>query len=466
MRRPYVVYLVVLSLLALFGGFTWLTYHPNAEILRRAEGWPWVGPMVSGFRQAYRQPESGLHDVDPETEEVRIQEGDPEAESEPIQRRVFRQHVWVLGGMDLRARPAVDAAATYRFDTLARAGKIERRGDWYKVDYNGRIGWVLLEGYDEDAEVPYGETPEPPRPVAARPPDEERLAAARGYLRGRERAVPLGAHTLYTDDDNDSLLAHLDKVAGQLEALYGSRYGVVPIGTAAEAVVLYQSDIAYRLVQQRTERLAGLNAAGHNSKGVAVLYSGGRSRSDVTATVVHELTHFLNRRAVGPQLPPWLDEGLADDLALLRIDEEGRIHPGELSGRRRQQGKRHQFQGGLASLWRLREAARRGDLPRLPELISTDWEGFVHSPKIQLHYAAAAFWVRYLVEGEDGRHAAGFRAFLAAVAAGEPPAVETLQAKLGEPWSKLDAGFRSWIEKHAANLELPAGSRSESSDGC
>ncbi len=454
MRRPFFVYLLVLSLLALFGGFTWLTYHPDAEILRRAEYWPWVGSMASRFRQAYRQSESRPPARDSAAQETRIREGEPPSESQPPPRRVFRQQVWVLDGMELKARPSSSAATVYRFENLARAGKIESRDDWYHVEYNGRVGWVLLEGYDEDAEVPYGETPEPPRPVASRAPDEERLAAARRYLRGHERVLSLGPYTLYTDAGDLPLLGHLDTVADQLEGLYGSRYGVAPIGVAAEAVVMYQSDIAYRLLQQRVPRLAGLNAAGHNSKGVAVLYSGGRTRADVAATVVHELTHFLNRRAIGPQLPPWLDEGIADDLALSRIDDVGRIHPEELGGARRRAGDQHQFQGGLASLWRLRETARRGELPEMPELISSDWEGFVRSPKIQLHYAAASFWIRYLVEGEGGRHSAGFRAFLAAVAAGEPPTAETLQAKLGEPWSALNARYRAWIEKRAASLDL------------
>ncbi len=454
MRRPYAVYLLLVSLLALFGGFTWLTYHPDAEVLRRAEAWPWVGPLASRFRQAYRQGERPPAMTVSDSEQPQTRES-VASESEPVRRRTFQRHVWALSGMELKAKPAADAETIYRFETLARAGKIDRRGDWYHVDYHGRVGWVLLEGYDEDAEVPYGEAPEPPRPIAAREPDEEKLAAARGYLRGRERALPLGPYTLYTDSGDLPLLAHLDTVAGQLEALYTERYGVVPIGTAAEAVVLYQSDIAYRLTQQQTERLAGLNAAGYNSEGLAVLYSGGRSRSDVAATVVHELTHFLNRRAVGPQLPPWLDEGIADDLALSRIDDAGRLHPRELGGGRRRQGDQRQFRGGLASLFRLREAARRGQLPELPELISSDWEGFVHSPEIKLHYAASAFWIRYLIEAEDGRHAAGFRAFLAAVAAGEPPTADALRAQLDEPWSALNARFRGWIEKRAAGLDLP-----------
>ncbi len=459
MRRPIVFYLLIFFGLALFGGVALLTRYPDAEILRRAESWPWIGPAALWFRDAYRQsdhqPESaGVVEETWSREDVAA-EG-PRTRTEPVA-RTYRQQVWVLDGMELKAEPSLDAATVSTVETLARVGKIERRGDWYHVAYRGRSGWVLLEGYDENAEIPYGEKPEPPRPVPARAPDEETLAAARRYLRGKERAATLGPYALYTDCPDEELLAHLDAVASGLEALYGERYGRRPIGEPAEAVVLFQSDIAYRLVQQRTERLTGLISAGHNAEGLAVLYAGGRSRADVAGTVVHELAHFLNRRAIGPQLPPWLDEGIADDLALSRIDPDGRIHPGELSGGRRRQGEQWRLVGGLASLLRLRDAVRAGELPAVPDLMSADWEDFVRSPKIQLHYAAAAFWIRYLVEGEGGRHAAGWRAFLGAVAAGEPPAAETLRAHLDEDWSVLNARFRGWIEHQAARAELATG---------
>lgn len=460
MRRTFVFYLGLTLLLALFGGGAWLTRNPDAEILRRAEGWPWIGPAASRFRAAYRSDgRAGAAGV--ETEEAGTHEG-AEGEGsdrpEPVAPRVYRQQVWALGGMELKAEPAVDAATIYTFETHARAGKIEHRGDWYQVDYRGRTGWVLLEGYDENAEIPYGEVAEPPRPVPARAPDDQRLAAARRYLKGKERAVSAGPYALYTDCRDDQLIAYLDAVAGRLEAFYAERYGVRPVGDAAEAVVLFQSDIAYRLVQQQTERLIGLNAAGHNSEGVAVLYSGGRSRLEVAGTVVHELTHFLNRRAIGPQLPPWLDEGIADDLGLSRLGPDGRIQGAELSGGKHRQGDQWRIEGGLASLLRLRDAVHAGEMPAVPDLMSADWESFVRTPKIQLHYAAAAFWIRFLIEGDGGRHAPRFRAFLAAVAAGEPPTVATLRAKLTAEWSVLNAGFRAWIEERAESVEPGRGS--------
>ena len=455
MRRPFWAYLLVFGLLATLSAFSWLTHHPEAEILRQAEEWPLLGPLAASFRRAYLRGESRGADGAENAAEGMDERPRDGGTGTSFQPPVFERHVWVLPGMELKQAASAQSRTVYRFETIAKVGKFENRGDWYRVYHNGWKGWVLLEGYDETAEIPYPESPEPPRPVTARAPEEEWLAAARQYLRGNERVARLGAYTLFTDVPDDSLIAFLDVVAGRLESVYAERYGRRPIGVPAEGIVLYRSDIAYRLLQQRSERIAGLTAAGHNAKGLAVLYSGGRSRSDVAGTVIHELVHFINRRALGPQLPPWLDEGLADNLALSRIDEDGRIHPREIGGARLKRGEEVRIEGGHASLWHLREALKGGTLPAVPELMSTDWEDFVRPPEAQLHYAAAAFWIRYLLDGEGGRHAAAFRAFLDDVAAGEPPTAETLGARLGEDWSVLGARFRAWIEHRAASAGLP-----------
>ncbi len=458
MQRPIWAYLLVLIVLTVFGSFTWLTRNPEAEILDRARHWPVVGPLAARFQEAYAMPRV------PDGESPAMADTSIDAmdgttantlPSPPLP--VFAKHVWVLPGMELKARSSADAPTVYVFENLSRAGKIANRGEWYHVNYHGRVGWVLLENYDEDAEVPYGETPELVRPVASRAPEDDWLADTLKYLRGRERVAQLGPYTLYTDSSDDALLSFLDAVAGRIEAAYVERYGRQPIGEPNEVVVLFQSDIAYRLLQRQSKRIAGLSAAGHNAKGVAALYIGGRNRTEVASTVIHELVHFINRRAVGPQLPPWLDEGLADDLALGKIDDEGRLLPQELGGERLVRRNEYRFEGGFANLWRLRESMRSGELPAVPELMSTDWQDFVRTPKVQIHYAASSFWIRYLLQGEGGRHAAAFQAFLDAVADGAPPTTATLKAKLGEDWSVLNARFRAWIEHRAVAEKLPSG---------
>ncbi len=81
MKRPFWAYLFVALLLGTFGGLTYLTRHPDAEILRRAESWPGVGPLASRFREAYRPPRPA---GDAEgTEQLRPPEGDAPATPTP-----------------------------------------------------------------------------------------------------------------------------------------------------------------------------------------------------------------------------------------------------------------------------------------------------------------------------------------------------------------------------------------------
>src|SRR6185436_7649016 len=100
--------------------------------------------------------------------------------------------------------------------------------------------------------------------------------------------------------------------AGAVDAAYRARYGLDLAGAPAETVVLFRRRRSYDEYLQRT---GGPLAAetGHFAGGVVALYREGRLLEDVRATLVHELVHALGRRGLGPALPPWLDEGMADD---------------------------------------------------------------------------------------------------------------------------------------------------------
>ena len=62
---------------------------------------------------------------------------------------------------------------------------------------------------------------------------------------------------------------------------------------------------------------------------------------------------------------------------------------------------------------------RQALLP-LPELFALDWEGFVRNDRLELNYAAAGFFWRYVLEGDHGALAPRPRAFLAGIAQGGP----------------------------------------------
>jgi hypothetical protein len=460
MRRNVLPILFLVFVLGILAVFAWATRNPDAELVRQAEEWPVVGPWAARFRQRYLPPRPpagpGPEILRPRPSRPPEEAQDERPEAPAADRRATdAEVVWVLPGAVMRRQPSATAAAIKRFDAVASADRLERRGDWFHVRHFGERGWVFLEGYDERGGPPYGDTPEPTRALMPRPPDAAALQLARELLGDRERIVRLGPYTTYTDLDDLDLLGVLDRLASQAEGLYRERYGLEPLGAPAAALVLYRTELAYRVLEKRSPQLAGLHSAGHASRGVAVLYEGDRSRADVGTTLTHELVHFLNRRALGPALPPWIDEGLADGLATSRVGAEGRIEPRALSGARREADGRLRIDGALATLYHLRAASGDGELPSLLDLAGLDWDRFVRSGRRQLYYGASAFWVRYLLDGDPGL-GDGFRRFLASVGQGEPATPEALRAHLGRDWAALDAGFRDWIASHP---ELPAETR-------
>jgi hypothetical protein len=293
-----------------------------------------------------------------------------------------------------------------------------------------------------------GSAPQPTRAVPARPPDREQLATARKLLAGGGTAGHLGPYLFYTDARDAELLAFLDRVAAGIEETYGARYGRAPLGKPAEAVVLFAGEAEYKSFQDRDPQLAERAASGHSGHGIVALFDGGRLRREVAATLVHELAHLLNRRALGPLLPSWLDEGIADDLAQSRLDDSGRLLPGTLSGARAKVGNRIHIYGAQAGLARLAQTIDAGALPPLPQLLDLPWQGFVGSED-GLNYLHAAFFVRYLLEGEGGALAPPFRAYLKDAGEGGTVAPEALRERLGRSWEELEAGFRKWVEAQA-----------------
>lgn len=288
----------------------------------------------------------------------------------------------------------------------------------------------------------------PTTPVPARPPDPARLAAARKLLGSDAATGSLGPYTLYTDVRDPERLAWLGQVAARFEEAYLARTGRAPLGKPAEAVVLFAEEADYRSFQRAEGRLGALDARGHSGYGVVALWDGGRPRLDIAGTLVHELAHLVNRRALGPLLPSWLDEGIADDFASSELDGEGRILPGTLSGLRVKAGRFYRVFGAQASLLALAGEIEEGRLLPLPRLAALSWEEFMGSEG-GIRYIHAAFWIRYLWDGEGGAHAPALRAFLDDVAAGGPATGDALRARLGRSWDELEAGFRAWVLQQA-----------------
>lgn len=444
--RDWLVRILFVSGLAALAGLAWLTRNPDAELLARATELPLIGGVAERFRELYRQAPSPTPGHEPGPEIVYV-EGPGLAAEEPDRVIGARPVVWVEEESPLLASPEAGAEEVARTAGIANLRVFDRRGDWYRVRYRGGFGWVHLPGYEESATPPLGSDPEPPRPLPGRPPDPERLAAARRLLAQPETVTRVGPYALHTDVADGALHAFLDRVANGVERAYRERYGLAPIGEPAAAVVLFGRRADFVEYQGRETRLHGLGATGVTGGGLVALELEGRPRPEVAATLVHEIVHLLNRRALGPALPGWLDEGLADDLAQSEISEDGTLRPARLGGLTIERWNGWEWRGARAAAIELRRALDQGRLLPLAELLALEWEEFVAPGRSTVHYGQASFWIRHLLDGGDPRLAAGFRAYLLAVASGEPAGPEELRRRLGRGWPELDEAFAAWVRR-------------------
>lgn len=379
----------------------------------------------------------------------------------------------VPAGSPLRERPHPRAPAVATVDAESELPLLERSGGWARVRYGARKGWVALDaGRGGVAAAPRG-------PGRA---DPVLLARAVTRLGGAGDGDPgaaaapssLGPWALHTDLDPErhrDLLRFLDRVAAQVPELYRDRYGAeaapeddpsASVGT--EAVVLFAREEDYRAFARSDAALVGLDEGGFAGFGVAALYAEGRERGELAALLVHELAHLANARRLGPDTPPWLEEGLANDLAYARIGRGGALDPEGLGGAERIRGESRRADAGTrtgevlalevttggarAALGRVVTALRRGRLLPLERLTALDWREMADPADRDLAYAESAFFVRFLLdptfEPESGRREA-FLGHLRSIAAGGPQPPQALLDALGEGWPDLEQAFHRWL---------------------
>ena len=161
------------------------------------------------------------------------------------------------------------------------------------------------------------------------------------------------------------------------------------------------------------------------------------------------MTHLVNRRALGPALPPWLDEGLCGDLSHSEIGPQGEILPALLGGSFRSLGSTRIWWGGRAALEEISRAVESGELLDLETLVGLDWATFVGRQDGQT-YPLSALLLRFLLESPElGER---FRLFLRDVAEGESSSGEALVSRLGVSWRTLEERFAGWVRMRAASV--------------
>ncbi len=369
-------------------------------------------------------------------------------------------------GTRLHRRPDVRSPAVAMIDAEIELAVLDRHERWVQVRYGSWKGWVAT--VDAAADVaPGGRT--------SSDHAAWRLALAREMLGLTLGAGPaqdrrdhrLGPFALYTDVEDPKLLRFLSRISDHLPEAYRDRYG---LGTdragdahgdrraAGDAVVLFAREQDYRAYEAQVRPETDRGALGHAAYGLAVLYVGRQGPEDVAAVLVHELTHVLSHRALATAPPSWLDEGMANDLAFCRIDGARRLVLGSVGGRSvvieehsyRPGGwigvdRAVHLSGPSATRAQLQERWRAGGAIAIEALAGLPAGQFFDPEDRLVRYDASAFFVRYLLDGEDGGLASGFRAFLAALSVGEPGNPVALASHLGRGWAQLEGSFGAWL---------------------
>lgn len=371
------------------------------------------------------------------------------APAAPAPGRLDEERVPVEAGAVVRADPDRGAPVLATVDAATELPLLERRDAWLRVRYGALKGWVLAAGVAppewHPADEPWTVAPSSTTPGAAGRAESERIERARRLLGEAAREAPLGDFRLLTDLGAAESPERLPAIAAGLRRTYEERYGLAtrpgPVGT----VVLFRTEADYRSYEAADPSVAGLSLDGHASGSVAALFLGDRTGEELLPLVIHELTHLLNRRAFLAIPPPWIEEGVANDLAYSRADRQGRLLPGTVGGEAAEGRRVVRFSGPFAALSRLAKASNQARLTPLAELTDATWPEFQRPEGRPLRYAESAFFLRYLLDADRGRRAESTRGWLAALAAGETGPPADLAGILGTRWPELDAAFASWL---------------------
>lgn len=331
----------------------------------------------------------------------------------------------IPAGARLRERPRHQAPVVERFDSAIELPVLDERDGWVQVRYGSWLGWVRVAG-----EEPH-ETLQPPAN-----PDQGRLKLALDLLGEEVEAGTLGPYTLYTDVADPRLLERLSAVASGVDQAYRERYSLDPGSLAGTVVVLFAEEEDYRRFEAAEHRIASVGSHGYTSEGLSILFTGPQQVDAIVRVLVHELTHLLGRRVFQIQIPPWLDEGMAQDLAFSRINNSGRIRPGTLS----------------TVDTRLDDLVRTWNSPvrtGLVELISLDWTAFVEPTTRPQRYAQSAFLIRYLLDSGDEQLRSGFLQYLSKLKSSELPESVSLFEMLNTEPARIDSGLYMFLASQA-----------------
>jgi hypothetical protein len=161
---------------------------------------------------------------------------------------------------------------------------------------------------------------------------------------------------------------------------------------------------------------------------------------------VHEVTHhFVDRRlAPSASVPRWASEGIAAFIEGLKTGKQSGVELGAVQRGRVSGGFTTWERAAESYVKRLKEAAKKGEIPSLGALLDGSLDDEFHGARAELMYGTSWLLVHYLVNAEGGKLRGPFQAWLKGLpGSGAPPA---LAAALGRPLSEIEAALPARLE--------------------
>jgi hypothetical protein len=221
------------------------------------------------------------------------------------------------------------------------------------------------------------------------------------------REIETPYYTIHTDLDDDSVREAAVRLTRMAEAYHDRTRDFAGVIDHKFPFFLYRHEQDYLDAGGLAGTAGVFVYRPGNGQGVLMAFAGKRATQDTWHTVQHEGFHQFAHAVIGGQLPPWLDEGLAEYFGEGIFTGDG-------------------FLTGAVPPWRLErlkseikgdgeDGAKAKSLQQIMALDANQWRSEMNI----VNYDQAWSMVHFLVHGDNGRYQQAFSACIRALASGQ-----------------------------------------------
>ena len=245
-------------------------------------------------------------------------------------------------------------------------------------------------------------------------------------------------NTTLSRDEARVFADHMDQIYAEYQRRFANS-GMQPRNTDPMPLFLFRSQFEYQNFLSEYG-ISGANTGGMffvqaDVQGLAT-YTQGKSLSQVFAILQHEGFHQFAYRYFGPDLPIWVNEGLA------QYFEDGVLVDSRL----------HLNSSNAARVASVKAALHGGyciDFDRIVQINPNDWGRTLNSSPAQASLLYDQSWsmVHFLITADDGRLRKHFEQYLRLIGTGEAPMDAFAQAFGTRETGEFEKVWRTYAEK-------------------